>query len=134
MKEHQRDMSDLTKHITTKIHKQLQDGKDVAFQIVFDEETGEISWTRMVVKLKFKVTNKRFEMASDIANDEWLSELESKQMHLWWSVSHQDETRWDNIPKNWNKWHISFVCFALALALAWVAELLHKQRTTVTDK
>ena len=49
MKEHQREMSDLTDHVTTKIHEQLRGGNDIAFHVVVDEDTGDISWTRTVV-------------------------------------------------------------------------------------
>ncbi|VEU42592.1 unnamed protein product [Pseudo-nitzschia multistriata] len=49
MKEHRQEMSDLTDHVTSKIHEQLRAGNDVAFHVVVDEATGEISWTRTVV-------------------------------------------------------------------------------------
>jgi len=49
MKDHQKEMSDLTDYVVTKIHEQLHDGNDVAFHVVVDEGTGEISWTRTVV-------------------------------------------------------------------------------------
>ena len=49
MKDHKTDMDDLTDHVTTKIHEQLRNGNDVAFHVVVDDATGEISWTRTVI-------------------------------------------------------------------------------------
>jgi hypothetical protein len=49
MKDHQREMTDLTDHVVNKIHEQLRDGNDIAFHIVLDEDTGDVSWTRTVI-------------------------------------------------------------------------------------
>mmetsp|Transcript_26286 Transcript_26286/g.56368 ORF Transcript_26286/g.56368 Transcript_26286/m.56368 type:complete len:352 (-) Transcript_26286:289-1344(-) len=49
MKDHKTDMDDLTDHVTSKIHEQLRNGNDVAFHVVVDDATGEISWTRTVI-------------------------------------------------------------------------------------
>merc|ERR1712238_438382 len=38
-----------TDHVVTKITEQLRAGCDVAFHIVVDENSGDISWTRTVV-------------------------------------------------------------------------------------
>merc|ERR1712238_243538 len=49
MQDHQAEMQDLTDHVVTKITEQLRAGCDVAFHIVVDEQSGDISWTRTVV-------------------------------------------------------------------------------------
>ena len=49
MRDYKQEMSDLTDHVTSRIHEQLRAGNDVAFHVVVDEDTGEISWTRTVV-------------------------------------------------------------------------------------
>mmetsp|Transcript_43110 Transcript_43110/g.48806 ORF Transcript_43110/g.48806 Transcript_43110/m.48806 type:complete len:381 (-) Transcript_43110:481-1623(-) len=49
MQDHRAEMSDLTEHVVNKITEQLRAGCDVAFHIVVDENSGDISWTRTVV-------------------------------------------------------------------------------------
>ena len=49
MQDHHEEMSDLTDHVVNKITENLRDGNDVAFHIVVDESTGDLSWTRTVI-------------------------------------------------------------------------------------
>ena len=44
MKDHEREISDLTDHVVAKIHEQLRSDNDIAFHIVID-----VSWTRTVI-------------------------------------------------------------------------------------
>ena len=49
MNDHEREISDLTDHVVAKIHEQLRSDNDIAFHIVIDEDTGDVSWTRTVI-------------------------------------------------------------------------------------